>query len=170
MSRPENVVWFAAAVNSNEPNVVPDSKSMSPEIDVTTPCASVPPLPVLSKTTMSPSLYPVPLTSGSTIIFSIFPSSTSPINVFANCPTPSSDCGKLTTTFSDCEYNAPVDTSSDFIAPPITASEFAVFTVSLTMIGVLPWTSFILLSDCVPSSRRIRLFVPATKFAVAVSN
>ena len=84
MSFPENVVWFASAVNSNEPNVVPLSKSLSPDVDVITPCASVPPESVLSNTTRSPSLYPVPLLLGSTIIFSTLESCTSPASVFAN--------------------------------------------------------------------------------------
>ena len=73
-------------------------------------------------------------------------------------------------TFSDIEYNAPCDASSDFIAPPITASVCGVLTVSLTMIGFLPWTSFKLLSDCVPSSKRIKLFTSNATLSVAVSN
>ena len=69
MSLPENVVCPLDAVNSNEPNVVPLSKSISPDVDVTSPSASVPPESVLSNTTKSPSSYPVPLLDGSTIIF-----------------------------------------------------------------------------------------------------
>ena len=157
-------------MNSNEPNVVPLSKSISPDIEVTSPNESVPPLPVLSNTTKSPSSYPVPRLDGSTKTFSTFASSILPTSVFAACPIPSSDCGKLTVTFSDIEYNAPFEFSSDFIEPPITASDCGVLTVSLTMIGVLPWTSFIELSDCVPSSSKIRLLISGFTLSVASSN
>ena len=157
MSLPVNVVCPPVAVNSNEPNVVPASNSISPDVDVITPCASVPPLSLLSNTTKSPSSYPVPRLDGSTKTFSTLPSVASPTNVFAAVPTPSSDCGKFTVTFSDSEYNEPLDTCSDFIAPPISASVFGVLTVSLTSIGVLPCNSFRLLSVCVPSSNTNKL-------------
>ena len=164
LSLPSNVVCPADAENSNEPNVVPLSKSKSPDIEVITPCASVPPLSLLSNTTKSPSLYPLPLLLGSTITFSTLPSSILPIKVFARSPTPSSDCGKLTCTFSDLWYNEPTDASSDFIEPPMTAVVLVVLTVSKTSIGVLPWTSFKLLSVCVPSSSRIKL--PVSSFSI----
>ena len=57
---------------------------MSPDVDVTSPNASVPPESVLSNTTKSPSSYPVPLCDGSTKTFSTLPSSILPTSVFAN--------------------------------------------------------------------------------------